>query len=332
LKIPNPVFLLLLLLSVALAWVVPEWGRRGGLLRSELLIPAGVVFIFFTQGLLLPRGAVPETVRAWPVHGFTQVCIYLLFPALTWAGLWLAGDWIDPDLQLGMLYLAILPTTIATAVIFATQAGGSIPTAIFNSVLSNVLAVVIVPVVTAWLLEAVTGMEIVVWPILQRIALLIVLPLAVGTLMQPLLRARVEGRRDLIRKVNNGIIFFAIYAVFCDSVVAGFWAQQGVRPVVFALLATVLLLGAINLVVFHALRVLRFGRGQMVSAFFCATQKSIATGIPMAHVIFAPDGLGAHAPNLGLVLLPLMLYHPMQLFLGGILIGLWKRRAAAGGS
>jgi solute carrier family 10 (sodium/bile acid cotransporter), member 7 len=314
-------FVLSLPLAVALAWVLPEAGASGGWLRAEIATKVGVAVIFLFQGLTLAPAAMRAGALQWRLHLVVQSFTFLLFPLLGIAADALVGRHLAPDLRLGFLYLCVLPSTISTSVVLTTMAHGNTAGAIFNAVLSNLLGVFITPIWVAWLMKA-GGQVQPLGPVVVEIVLLLLLPLGVGQLVRlNASAARVaDARKKALGNLSSVIILFIVFAAFCNSVKARIWAQHGFGVTLVALGGVVAIfaiaMGAVELLV----RVFRLNRADRIAASFCAPQKTLASGVPMAKVIF-----GAH-PGLGLILLPIMFYHPLQLIVCGMLAGWWARR------
>ena len=74
-----------------------------------------------------------------------------------------------------------------------------------------------------------------------------------------------------------------------------------------------ILFTTVSLLVVATSAAVRLTREDHIAALFCSVKKTLAMGVPLAQLIF-----GAHA-NLGLILLPIMFYHPFQLFVCGLL-------------
>jgi len=325
--VPQHGFLIGLLATVGLAFLLPQFGAAGGPLRTELTTQLGVVVIFLLQGLLLRTEELWRDLRHWRLHGFVQGYGFVVIPALVLVADLIGGHWLAPELRMGFLFLAILPTTIATATVFTTQAGGSVAGAVFNTAVSNVLGIFLVPVWTAWVLATTLGRSVAVWPMLQKIILLLLLPLVVGQVLRPWLKGLAEPRRRAIGRINSGIVFFIVYAAFCNSVVSGLWQEQGIGVLAIVVVLVAVLLAAVMLLAWGLLRVLRFNRADTIAGLFCGTQKTLAAGVPMAESIFggvlvANGTAGGSA--LGLILLPLLWYHVLQLLVGGWLVGRWS--------
>lgn len=326
LPVPLNGFLVGLLATVGLAFLLPEPGAAGGVLRTEVTTDLGIALIFLLQGLLLRTEELWRDLRHWRLHGFVQGYGFVVTPLLVLLADLIWGRMLQPELRIGFLFMAILPTTISSATVFSTQAGGSVAGAVFNTAVSNILGIFIVPFWSAWVLAATLGQVVAVWPMLQKIMLLLLLPLVVGQVLRPWLRAVADPRRRTIGRINTGIVFFIIYAAFCNSVAAGLWHDHGVRMLVWVLILVSVLLAVVMSLAWVLLRGLRFSRPDFITGLFCGTQKTLAAGVPMAESVFADQVDGA-AGALGLILLPLLCYHVLQLVVGGWLVGRWAPQA-----
>ena len=311
-------FLLGLVAAVGLAWLFPAAGAKGGLLRPELTIRAGVVVIYFFQGLTLALAALRHGALRWRLHALVQAWTFLLFPLV---GLLLdrvAGARLPPDLRTGFLFLCVLPTTISTAIVFTTVAGGNVAGAIFNATLSNLLGIALTPLWTGWLMRA-GGRTLPLGPVILEIVLLLLVPLAAGQALRPWLRRWADARKPRLAGVNSGIVLFIVYAAFANSVQARVWERYGAHIMLLALTGVLLLFAFVMGAVLVTIRADRLDSADASAALFCSSQKTLAAGVPMAQLIF-----GAH-PGLGLILLPVMLYHPLQLMVHGMIAMRWRR-------
>jgi sodium/bile acid cotransporter 7 len=311
-------FILALAAALLLAVVHPAWGASGGLLRSQHTVPLGIALIFFLQGLTLATEQLWHGLRAWRLHLFIQSWTWLGFPLLALAIAAAAGSLLLPDSIAGLLLLAVLPTTIASAAALTAQAGGHVPLALFNTVLSNLLGIVLTPLWCVALFASGGGDGNAFAGLVGRIFLLIGLPLLLGHLVRHASRARADRYKPVFRRLTSTAIVFIVFAAISDSVASGTWSRAGWRLAAEgATAALVLLLLASTLVWLTAGRVAG-DRPQRLAAFFCGSQKTLAAGVPMAAIIFAGS-----ATDLGRLLLPLLAYHPMQLLLGALLAGRW---------
>ncbi len=313
-------FVLSLPLAVALAWVLPEAGASGGWLKSEVTTKAGVAVIFFFQGLTLPLAQMRAGAMQWKLHVVVQSFTFLLFPLLGIALDAAFGARLTPDLRLGFLYLCVLPSTVSTSVVLTTMARGNTAGAIFNAVLSNLLGVFITPLWVAWLMKS-SGQSQPLGPVVVEIVLLLLVPLMIGQAARAAgaVRSWADARKKLLGNLSSGIILFIVFAAFANSVKAQIWSQYGFGITLVALGGVVVIYALATGGVELMARLMGLGRADKIAASFCAPQKTLASGVPMAKVIF-----GA-APGLGLILLPIMFYHPLQLIVCGALAAYWAR-------
>lgn len=317
-------FLVGLCICLVLAAVYPPLGARGGPLRPEVTTQIAVILIFLIQGLGLPAGEVKRGLLQWRLHVYCQVCIFGVAPVLGWVAVRGLGpllpepiaSWLAGDLGLGFLYLAILPTTVSTAMVFTAKAGGNLTGSLFNIVVANVAGVFLVPFGVAWLAASATGETISPWPLLGRISLLILLPLVVGQLLRGALADWQKAHKKQLSTVNVWLIFFIVYASLCNAFARDVFAGQGLALGLTAIVGGAGLLVAMMLLTWSAAGWLGFNRADRIAGFFCGHQKTLAAGAPMAASLFADSSF-----ELGIVLLPLLVYHPLQLFAGGILAG-----------
>jgi sodium/bile acid cotransporter 7 len=314
-------FLVGMVAAVGLAWLWPGPGAEGGWLHPELLTKAGVALVFFLHGLALPFAALRAGTLRWPLHLVVQASTYLLFPLMGMALLALAGNRMPEGLRIGFFFLCALPSTVSSSVALTATAGGNVAAAVFNATLSALLGVVLTPLWLSAYLGAEGGGQPVGEVIVDLVKWL-VLPLAVGQCIRPWLGAWAARNKKRINLVDRGTILLLVYTSFCDSVERGVWTENGWGVIAATVAGTALLL-ALALATTSALcRLAGFPEGDRIAAVFCGSKKTLASGVPMASLIFGQN------PALGLILLPIMVYHPIQLVVGGMLAGRWARGRA----
>lgn len=310
-------FLIGMGLSVALAWLLPAPGAKGGSLHPELLNKLGVSLIFFLHGLTLSFAALGAGARNWRLHLLVQACTFLLCPLLGLLLLAGLGEHISIDLRTGLFFLCALPSTVSSSVALTATAKGNVPAAVFNATLSSLLGVLLTPLWLSIVLGA-AGQGLPIFDVILDLLRWLVLPLFVGQLLRPLLGAFAMRHKARISVLDRLTILMLVYTSFCDSVQDGVWHSGG-SALLVSTLASVALLSATMLSVWYVSRALGFAFGDRIVALFCGSKKTLASGVPMARLIF-----GAH-PGLGIILLPIMLYHPLQLVVGGWLAGRFAR-------
>lgn len=306
-------FMLGMPVAVALAWLWPEGGAEGGWLRPELTTRLVVMLVFLVQGLTLPGRALLNGVSQGRLHLGVQAMCFVIFPLMGIGLDALVGSILPTDLRWGFLYLCVLPSTIMMAVVLVTVAKGNVAAAIFNAVLANVLAVFLTPLWVAALLAAEGGSGgQSLGGVLREVSLLLLVPLLVGQVLRQCgIKVWVERHKATLSHASNSCILILVYAAFCDSVQAGIWREQGWSAVGLTLAGSVaLMVCAVGLAVLLA-RVFGLAPTERIVLIISGSQKSLATGVPMAKAIFAAN------PALGVILLPVMVYHPLQLFVCG---------------
>lgn len=309
-------FLAGLAVAVLLAWLAPGVGSKEGPLNPSVAVKGAIAVIFLLQGLLLDGAALRQGAGRWKLHILVQAFTFLLFPLAGLALDAVAGESLPSGLRLGFLYLLVLPSTVSTAVVFTTQAGGSTPAAVFNATLSSLLGVFATPLWTGWLLDvsgAEAGAAYRPGAVLMQLILLVLLPLAVGMALRPAVRRWVDPRRKLLGNLNSLLVLVMVYTAFCDSFEGGIWTRTPPPLLLGTLVGVVLLFASATLTAWWAAGRLGLERVEQITALFCAPQKTLASGVPMAKLLFPGN------PELGLILLPLLLYHPLQLLVGGVI-------------
>jgi sodium/bile acid cotransporter 7 len=317
-------FIIALLAAVALAFLFPAPGARNGWLHPDALNNVGVALILFLQGLSMAVERMKAGAGNWRLHLIVQSFTFFIFPIV---GLLLheATRMIWPNepsaLRDGFLYLCVLPSTVSTSVVLTSVARGNTPGAIFNAALSNILGVLLTPLLVRLLMQA-SGQAASFAPLLLKITALTLVPFLIGMGARPLVRNWVDANRRWINIVSNGVILFIVYTAFCDSVEGKIWQHYGIELTLDVFAVVIVLFTTVSLLVWFASRVARLDREDFIAALFCSVKKTLAMGVPLAQLIF-----GAKA-NLGLILLPIMFYHPFQLFVCGLLAGRFSHQQA----
>lgn len=299
-------FLVGMVAAVALATLTPELGRSGGPLRADALTDAGIVAIFFLHGAALSPERLLAGAARWRLHAFVQVFTFAVFPLLGVALRAAAGDLVPPDLAIGLLYLCALPSTITSSVAMTAVARGNVVAALFNATLSSLAGVLLTPLLVGALVGA--AGQVPLGAAMAKTARLLLAPLAAGLLAHRWLGGLIARHHRLVTRFDRVVVLSIVYVSFCDSVRAGLWTRYGGATIALAAGGAALILAAVLLLTWRGARLLGFGVEDEIVAIFCGSTKALAVGIPMAKALF-----GGH-PGLGVIVLPIMLYHQLQLF------------------
>ncbi|MBX8575857.1 bile acid:sodium symporter family protein [Pseudomonas cichorii] len=305
-------FLCGMVLATVLAYFFPHFGATGGGMHAEYVINIGVFVVFFLHGVNLSSEQIRNGLKNWRLHIMIQAFTFVVFPVLWLISNKLLSAYVPALLMLGFFYLCALPSTISSSVALTGSAKGNVPAAILNASLSSVLGIFITP----WLVSLVVGTGaggIDLGSTLLDLCGMLLLPLVLGQLIRPLAGKFFAKHKKYTNLIDKIVILLLVYAAFCNSMISGMWQAQGSSVILTAFIGTAVLLAVILFMTTRTARALEFDHGDRVAAVFCATKKSLAAGAPMAALIFGAN------PGLGLILLPIMIYHPMQLIVCSVM-------------
>nr|WP_087574927.1 bile acid:sodium symporter family protein [Sphingomonas sp. CDS-1] len=309
-------YILAMFAMVGLAGVLPARGQ--GAEVAGMAANVGIVFLFFLYGARISRAEAWAGMAQWRLQLAVLATTFVLFPVLG-LGLVAATESILPAaLASGLMLLCVLPSTVQSSIAFTSIARGNVPAALCAASASNIVGVVLTPVLAGSLLQ-VAGAEL-SFGVFRDIMLQLLAPFVAGQLLRPLIGNWVTRNKLLLTFADRGSILLIIYVAFSRGVVSGVWDQvrlddlAGLLAILAGLLASVLILTWT-----FGRKVLGFKEADAIVLQFCGSQKSLASGLPIATVLFA-------GPSLGLIVLPLMLYHQMQLVVCAVLTRRYSAR------
>ncbi|MFV3371841.1 bile acid:sodium symporter family protein [Pseudomonas sp. NY15435] len=310
-------FTLALIATVTVASLLPCEGTAAVIFGW--ITNLGIALLFFLHGAKLSRQAIVAGATHWRLHLLIFSCTFILFPLLGLALKPVLSPLVTPDLYLGMLYLCALPATVQSAIAFTSLARGNIPAAICSASASSLLGVFVTPLLVQLLIGAHgdTGMSTL--DAIGKITLQLLVPFIAGQLLRPWIGAWVERHKPVLRYVDQGSILLVVYTAFSAAVIQGLWHQVPL-PALAGLVVACCVLLALALAVTNLLgRWLGFSLEDRITIIFCGSKKSLATGVPMASVLFASS-------TVGVILLPLMLFHQVQLMVCAVLAQRYSQR------
>lgn len=294
---------MVLLLAMVLAGVLlPAQGALAAGLKQVTW--GAVALLFFLYGAKLDPGALRAELLNWRLQGLTFGATYLLFPLLGLGFAAVFGPLLGGTVTLGLLFLAVLPSTVQSSIAFTALAGGNVPAAICAASLSNLIGVVLTPLLVALLLHREGGGGGL--GAFLGIATQILLPFALGQILRPRIGGFVSRHKRLTLAVDRGAILLIVYAAFSAGTVSGLWQAIPAPRLILLAAVIALFLASGMLAMCAAGRLFRLPRADRAALFYCGATKSIATGLPIAAALFPPAQVGA-------IVLPAMLYHMSQL-------------------
>ena len=305
-----------LLAVVLIATVLPASGQVA--VAFEWITNLAIALLFFLHGAKLSRQAILAGAGHWRLHLLVFACTFVLFPLLGLALKPLMAPLIGTELYLGMLYLCALPATVQSAIAFTSLARGNIAAAICSAAASSLLGIFLTPLLVA-LLMGVEGANDSTLDAIGKISLQLLLPFILGQIAQRWIGAWVTRNKGWLKYVDQSSILLVVYTAFSAAVIGGLWQQVPLLTLLALVLACCVLL-ALALLLTHLLgKWLGFSLEDRITILFCGSKKSLATGVPMAQVLFAGS-------SIGLLILPLMLFHQIQLMVCAVLAQRYARR------
>jgi len=312
-------FTLALVGTVVVASLLPARGAFADSFR--VFSNLAIALLFFLHGARLSREAVLAGLTHWRLHLVVLASTYVMFPLLGLGIKGLSPEWLPDKLALGMLYLACLPSTVQSSIAFTSIAGGNVPAAICSASASNLLGVFLTPLLVALLMQ-VQGGAAMSLDSAEAIVAQLLLPFIAGHLLRPWIGGWVGRHRQLVGLVDRGSILSVVYVAFGEAVVHGLWQQLPLDGLAVMVVVIVALLAFVLTATTLASRALGFSRPDEIAIVFCGSKKSLASGVPIANVLFP-------SAEVGMIVLPIMLFHQIQLMACAALARRYAARSAA---
>ena len=312
-------FMLLMLATVGAASLVPCSGVTAQAFNGVTNVV--ICLLFFLHGAKLSRQAVVQGATHWRLHVTVLGCTFVLLPALGLLLKPLLGSLVTPELYLGILFVCVLPSTVQSSIAFTSVARGNVPAAVCAASASNLLGIFLTPALLGLIVVAHSGGASSKDAIIS-IALQLLLPFMAGQFARRWIAGLMARAKVLLKIVDQGSILLVVYTAFSEAVNQGLWQQLPGHSLLALILIDVLLLALVMLIATLGSRKLGFNKEDEITIVFCGSKKSLASGIPMAKILFAGHALGA-------VVLPLMLFHQIQLMVCAILAQRYARRPKA---
>jgi sodium/bile acid cotransporter 7 len=315
--LPVDPYILVLVATVGLAALLPARGAAATGVGTASDLAIGL--LFFLYGARLSTREAVNGLAHWRLHLTVVLSTFALFPLLGIAARGLVPGVLTPQLYTGLLYLCILPSTIQSSIAFTSIARGNVSAAICAGTYSSLLGMVLTPAFAGVLLHS-TGAGFST-DALIGIAAQLLAPFLAGQLLRRWIGGFVTRHKKVLGLVDRGSILLVVYTAFSEGMVRGIWHQATAARLLVLLGVEAVLLAFVLTATSVAARRLGFGREDRIAVVFCGSKKSLANGLPMASVLF-----GASA---GLIILPLMLFHQMQLIVCAVIAKRWARDAPA---
>ncbi|MEM5365674.1 bile acid:sodium symporter family protein [Paraburkholderia azotifigens] len=310
-------FTLCLIGTVIFASLLPVHGQAAQAFNWVTDVAVGL--LFFLHGAKLSREAIIAGATHWRLHLVVLLSTFALFPVLGLVLKPLLSPLVTPALYAGILFLCTLPSTVQSSIAFTSIAKGNVPAAVCSASASSLLGIFITPALVSVIItnQAASGGS--PWHTVWNIVLQLLVPFVAGQLLRPMIGGWIERNRAVLKFVDQGSILLVVYGAFSEAVNEGLWHQIPLAALGGLLVVCAVLLALALAVTIFVSKRLGFSRADQITIIFCGSKKSLAAGVPMAKVIFATHAVGA-------VVLPLMLFHQIQLMVCAALAQRWGAR------
>ena len=286
---------------VVLASILPVRGEAAHGL--SIIVKLAIALLFFLHGAKLSRESVVAGVTHWRPHPLILAFTFVMFPVL---GLAISKLGVLPTtLAAGILFLCCLPSTVQSSIAFTSIARGNVAAAVVAASASNLFGIFITPLLVGLLMHTQGGASG-GWQSVRDIVVQLLLPFIAGQLTRPLVSAWITKHKGLIGYVDRGSILLVVYSAFSEAVVGGIWHKISPMQLVILLAVCGVLLAIVLAATTFGARALGFSPEDERAITFCGSKKSLATGVPMAGILFP-------GPTAGIIVLPLMIFHQIQL-------------------
>ncbi|CAM4052055.1 bile acid:sodium symporter family protein [Bordetella tumulicola] len=309
-------FTLLLVTTVIIASLVPAHGQ--GLVAFDWITNLAIALLFFLHGARLSREAIIAGALHWRLHLTVFSATFIMFPVLGVALKPVLEPLVTPELYTGILFLCCLPATVQSAIAFTSMARGNVPAAVCSASASSLLGIFLTPLLAGTVVVASANVSM-SFDAVGKIMLQLLLPFVLGQIMRRWVGAWVHKRKSVLKFVDQGSILLVVYTAFSEAVNEGLWRNTPIPALIGLVVCCAVLLALALLGCVILGKVFKFDIADRITLLFGGSKKSLATGIPMAQVIFAGQAVGA-------IVLPLMLFHQIQLMVCAVLAARFAKR------
>lgn len=302
-------FTIMLVATVILASFFPVSGVAADYFGLATKIAIGL--LFFLHGARLSRDVVVAGFLHWKLHLTILAATFVLFPLIGLGAGILVPSILPSTLYAGILFLCVLPSTVQSSIAFTSIAGGNVPAAICAASASNIFGMFLTPLLAGLLLSAIGHTEFSL-DALKSILLQLLAPFILGQMLQPWIGDFIRNKSKILMPVDRGSILMVVYLAFSQSVTEGLWHTISIRDLGVVIIVDILILAIVLAVTMFGSRWAGFSKEDEIAITFCGSKKSLASGVPIATVVFAGQSIGS-------IVLPLMLFHQIQIMVCAVI-------------
>jgi len=305
-------FIIALITMIVLAYFFPKIGSKDSAIPLSQIANYGVSVIFFFYGLRLSWKKMVEGISNWRLHLVVQLSTFLLFPIIVLFAKFLFGNLASEQIWIGIFFLACLPSTVSSSVVMVSIAGGNIPTAIFNASISTLIGVLITPLWMGLFLKA-SSIDFPFGTVMLKLVVMVIVPVMLGMMLHKFWGDFAERNKKKLRYFDQTIILLIVFTAFCESFSKKIFEGYSYLFLFGLGIAMIALFFSVYGIMILLSRILKFKREDKITALFCGSKKSLVHGTVMSKVLFTGN------PLIGIILLPIMIYHALQLVMVSII-------------
>ncbi|KIE86741.1 bile acid:sodium symporter [Acinetobacter pittii] len=309
-------FTVLLVGMVLLATFFPVSGQAAQYFNT--LTTVAIAILFFLHGAKLSREAVIEGILHWKMHVLVFAFTFLIFPVIGLLAKPILLPLLGQQLYWGFLFMCFLPSTVQSSIAFTSVAKGNVAGAVCSASFSNLIGMFITPVLVSFFILGQSQHGFDPTTSIIQITLLLLVPFILGQLLRPYIFPYMAKVPSIVKAFDQGSILMVVYGAFSGAVVAGLWHQVSWKTLLILTIACSVLLTIIMLLALYLPRALGFNRADQITVFFCSSKKTLASGVPMAQILFIGQPLG-------MIVLPIMIFHQIQLMVCGVIANYWAK-------
>ena len=311
-------FTILLFVMVILASILPVSGHAAEIF--SVITTAAIAVLFFLHGAKLSREAVMQGLTHWKLHGLVFAITFAVFPILGLLAKPILVPMLGQELYWGFLFMCFLPSTVQSSIAFTSVARGNVAAAVCSASFSNIIGMFITPIMVAFFILGQTSHDFDPTSSIIQITLLLLVPFILGQILRPYVFPHMQKRPKIVKVFDQGSILMVVYGAFSSAVVAGLWSQISMSTLMLLIMACSVLLTLIMLLSLYIPKWLGFNAADQKTIFFCGSKKTLASGVPMAQILFIGQPIG-------MIVLPIMIFHQIQLMVCGVIANYWSKQS-----
>lgn len=310
-------FTILLVLMVLLATLLPISGQLA--YYFNILTTVAIAVLFFLHGAKLSREAVIEGMLHWRMHALVFIFTFLIFPLIGLLSRPVLEPVLGQQLYWGFLFMCFLPSTVQSSIAFTSMAKGNVAGAVCSASFSNIIGMFITPILVSYFILGQSQHDFDPTKSIVQITLLLLVPFILGQLLRPFIFPQMRKFPSVVKVFDQVSILMVVYGAFSSAVVAGLWQQVSGITLIYLTLACSVLLTIVMLLALYLPKWLGFNQADRITIFFCSSKKTLASGVPMAQILFIGQPLGV-------IVLPIMIFHQIQLMVCGVIANYWSKK------